>query len=722
LSTTLLTRLPQSALFSAVVAALLAVSVLELQPDPQDKPTHYLKDIYHLLANHNTTHVHTHPFSPPESALWVNSLWTLSLVITLSCSLLAILVQQWARRYIKLTLPRSSTSPHQQARTRAFFDKGIEKLHLQSAVDAMPILLHVALVLFLVGLVIFSLGPNHTVFIVVVSWVGLCTIVYACFTLLPIIRHDSTYYTPLSSPLWFLYTGALSIAFRILGRLTAFNCCNSVAYDRFNVLKDEYEKRFFHGIERVAEEYAQQSSPEVDNRILLWTLQSSRQDCELEQFLELVPNFYGSRLFGNLSSVFETSTRETIADALIGLMARTLSSGLLCQSTKQRRIMICNRAMTEASLPISRRTLGHILYNDWSGLLDSVEFGLLLTKARYSDPFSEYYSQCVVSVIIARVRQRDDRWSELATGQLRIPRSTLEYYLAHGDSILLANCIFISRRTFEAYTKNHGWPCNVYSESGSKTLELISQVSIQQTLPELQDEFCDLWNKLVRCAGSRRSWNISVYTLNPIHKIHCSLHHVSIDAPAAFSTTSVHHSDLLYPQLYPLCTVERNRPTMKPSPGDGPSALQVTSEVQDGVFGPATPRGDKATPWSNDAASSHPFTQTSPHLPGGRAAPHNSVSLALPAHFQFNHPSSSLPTPPIDVLSSPAASTSHTSREMDHTCASSSSYPPPQLDRTGYGTICSHKDVWTPSSALPLKELQRLHQLESAPDEICVQS
>ena len=210
-----LTRLLQSGLFSAVVAAFLAISVQTLQPDPQEKPTFYLENIYQLLADPNRTHVSTvstqsNPpsFSPPKSAVWVNSLWLLSLVITLSCALLALLLQQWMRRYIRLTQPRSA-SPHQRARIRAFFDQGVEVLQLQLVIDTLPILLHVSLLLFLAGLLVFSFGFNYTAFKVVVSWVGLCAVMYAYFTLSPIFRHQSPYYTPLSSPLWLLYTSTI---------------------------------------------------------------------------------------------------------------------------------------------------------------------------------------------------------------------------------------------------------------------------------------------------------------------------------------------------------------------------------------------------------------------------------------------------------------------------------------------------------------------------------
>jgi hypothetical protein len=472
--------------------------------------------------------------------------------------MLAMMSQWWARRYMKVTQPPSANSLHQRARIRAFFHKGVQDLRLQWAVDALPILLHAALVIFLAGLLIFTMRSSQIVFKVVVSWVGLCTTIYACFTLLPIFRLDSPYYTPLSSPLWHIYTGALSVAFRTLRWLTAFNCCNSNIWYRFGCLKDDYHRRFTRGIERVAEECAQKSSPEIDNRILLWTLQSSRQDHELEQFFGGIPNFYGSRLLDNPAAVFKATTCEKMAHALVGLMDRTLSSDLLLQSTKQRRIMICNRAMVESSLLINRQTLGRVLHNDWSGLLDSVEFGLLLRKARYSDPFTGYYSQCVVSVIVARAQQHDERWFELTTGQLRVSRSTLENYLAQGDSMSLANCIFISRRTLEAY-KEHGWNCDVYSRS--KTLESVSRFAVQDTLPELQHEFCDMWNELVRNTGDRRSRNLSIYILKHIRNIYFELHRDTIAVPTAFTnTTPDNDSILLFPSSYPSCMIESHHP------------------------------------------------------------------------------------------------------------------------------------------------------------------
>ncbi|KAH9970238.1 hypothetical protein BGW80DRAFT_1176520, partial [Lactifluus volemus] len=93
-------------LFSAALAALATVSVQDLRPNPQDTSAFYLANIYQLLADTNisrasilATPAQPPPFSPPRSAVLVNSLWFLSLVISLTCALLATMLQQWARRY-----------------------------------------------------------------------------------------------------------------------------------------------------------------------------------------------------------------------------------------------------------------------------------------------------------------------------------------------------------------------------------------------------------------------------------------------------------------------------------------------------------------------------------------------------------------------------------------------------------------------------------------------
>ncbi|KAH9057263.1 hypothetical protein EDB87DRAFT_1793400, partial [Lactarius vividus] len=187
-------------LFSASVASLISVSVQDIRPNPQDTSNFYLANIYQTLANPNGSAISSPlpasppPFFPPNYAIWVNAFLFLSLVISISCALLATLLQQWARRYLKVTQPRYGQ--HKRARIRAFFFEGVEKFLLPWAVEALPTLLHVSLFLFFAGVSVFLWNVNLTIFKSVVPWIGVCISLYGSITLVPISHHDSPYHTP----------------------------------------------------------------------------------------------------------------------------------------------------------------------------------------------------------------------------------------------------------------------------------------------------------------------------------------------------------------------------------------------------------------------------------------------------------------------------------------------------------------------------------------------
>ena len=88
---------------------------------------------------------------------------------------------------------------------RTYFANGLDKLHIPWAVEGLPMLLHFSLFLFFGGLVIYLFNLDQEVFTCVVLWIGLFTMVYGLITLLPLMRQDSPYNTPLSTPAWFLF-------------------------------------------------------------------------------------------------------------------------------------------------------------------------------------------------------------------------------------------------------------------------------------------------------------------------------------------------------------------------------------------------------------------------------------------------------------------------------------------------------------------------------------
>ena len=167
------------------------MTIQDLRPNSQDTSAFYLGNIYEVLADPNVTRssipslAKPPPFSPPISAIWVNSLWFLSFVISIVCALLATSLQQWARRYIRVTQP-ARCSPEKQARMRAFFAHGVDKFGARLVVERLPMLLHLSLFLFFVGLGIFIFNINHTAFSSVIWLIVFFSSVYGLVTLMPI--------------------------------------------------------------------------------------------------------------------------------------------------------------------------------------------------------------------------------------------------------------------------------------------------------------------------------------------------------------------------------------------------------------------------------------------------------------------------------------------------------------------------------------------------------
>ncbi|KAK0185868.1 hypothetical protein F5146DRAFT_1143386 [Armillaria mellea] len=132
-------------------------------------------------------------FVPAITDVWVNGLWFTSLFLSLTTALVAVLVKQWLHHYVALP----SGTPRERSFTRQIRYAGFEKWHVQVIIGLLPVLMHLALAIFLSGLVVF-LHPLQAA----LSWI-ICTgtaVVYAAYVLaaiLPIIFPQCPYRTPL---------------------------------------------------------------------------------------------------------------------------------------------------------------------------------------------------------------------------------------------------------------------------------------------------------------------------------------------------------------------------------------------------------------------------------------------------------------------------------------------------------------------------------------------
>ncbi|KAH9067574.1 hypothetical protein EDB87DRAFT_8437 [Lactarius vividus] len=339
---------------SAAVASLISVSIQDIRPNPQDTSNFYLSNIYQIIADPNRSNISSPlpptppPFIPPNYAVWVNGLWFLSLVISITCALLATLLQQWARRYLKVTQPRYS--PHKRARIRTFFFEGVEKYFLPLAVEALPTLLHVSLFLFFAGLAVFLCNVNLTIFKLALSWIGVCTALYGCVTFMPIFYHDSPYYTPLSILVWQIGVGIQYVVSRFLLSFGLSRLRRHVALRRS---RDHYHK-FFRGMDKAAERTALSSPSGIDNRAITWTFDSLDEDHELERFFAGLPGFRSSKVVDDPLPRLTEEEKKKLSETLIGFFDQP--SSVRRSSIQQSFLM---HMVISSFKPHSKTDIGH---------------------------------------------------------------------------------------------------------------------------------------------------------------------------------------------------------------------------------------------------------------------------------------------------------------------------------------------------------------------------
>jgi hypothetical protein len=501
--------------------------------------------------------------------VWVNALWFLSLVVSLTCALLATLLQQWARRYLKITQPRYSM--HKRARIRAFFSEGVEKCLLPWTVETLPTLLHISLFLFFTGLVVFLCNVNLTIFKLVLSWVGLCTALYGCITWMPIFRHDSPYYTPLSLPAWHIVTG---IPFSIYRFLRWFNLSvrfRYFAYRRFLELEKRCHKLFVQGMQKTAEQTALSSPPDIDTRAFLWTFDCLDEDHELEHFFSGLPGFRSSNVVGDPLPSLAEEEKSKLHSALGGLLDRTFSSDLLPAPVKNRRAMICAKALDPENMPDAFSTLDTILLNyRYSGPLATAAAKILRDWGTKVGENYIYSARFAIALVIATRQTHDNSWYTLASNELGFPEASLRDYAAQGDSLSLIILTYLVRQQF-IHLRKPFWPypIRVFSPGLDETskfnaqdtfllgLDETSKLKARDTSPELQHDFCRLWNQIIHEAQGGDDVDIMVFSiLGRIRHVYLALHQDTDSAPTRFSTsTDDRDSPLWVPSSYPVCNV-----------------------------------------------------------------------------------------------------------------------------------------------------------------------
>ncbi|KZT59303.1 hypothetical protein CALCODRAFT_409607, partial [Calocera cornea HHB12733] len=149
----------QTGLFSAILSAFLVVSWSDLQSDPTQSTSEALAAISQQLVllssgqpMDRSSAYQVPNFVPPWWAVTVNCLWFTALFISLLTAVLAMLLKEWLSAYSD----RVALVPLERVKQRQMRFDGVIKWNVPAIVSLLPLAIHIAVFLFLTGLVVLS--------------------------------------------------------------------------------------------------------------------------------------------------------------------------------------------------------------------------------------------------------------------------------------------------------------------------------------------------------------------------------------------------------------------------------------------------------------------------------------------------------------------------------------------------------------------------------------
>ena len=466
----------KTGLFSATVASFITESYQSLSPDSSDTTNALLTQISQQLVNiSNGTPLTSivpqsnHPFKPTASAVRVNVLWFLSLILSLSCALSATLMQQWARRYQELARRRGAF--HRRARMRAYIFDGINSFGMTRAVATMPTLLHISVFFFFAGLIDFLFPIYATVAYATFGCIGVFALAYAILTVLPNIYLNCPYSTPLSGFTWhgfqfsafgFLWT---ILTIDVLFRNTVSNVLD-VANQRVMIphrlkmwresleMKVKIHRQWFsQSLRRSVEIRAYRAESRVITSALEWTLTILDEEKEIEDFTARVPGFFDSRADPDATSaVLSLMSHQPNTDPIFGSRLCDLleicipGTSLIDDKARKCRMRVCLNCLWHFGRAYNQPGVSQLLPSFvHNSLLPEITRRVQIEE----DSTIRVMGRCVVAVIINKFATDLNSRTILVNDELLSSLSSilgtksydLQFLLLQPGSVALANMI-----------------------------------------------------------------------------------------------------------------------------------------------------------------------------------------------------------------------------------------------------------------------------------------
>lgn len=193
----------KTGLFSAVLTTFIIQSYQLLIPNPLDTTntllSQYLSEQTGALATSLNSSRLTKVMDATPTLVevrWVNGLWFAALVCSLSAGLFSMLAKQWLQ-----ATPDISGSPQHRARQCQRRYNQAQTWHVAAVISALPLLLHVSLLLFFAGLIVLLWSGNLAITVVTFVIVALAYGLYFGSVWLSMVYPDCPYRHPIADQL-----------------------------------------------------------------------------------------------------------------------------------------------------------------------------------------------------------------------------------------------------------------------------------------------------------------------------------------------------------------------------------------------------------------------------------------------------------------------------------------------------------------------------------------
>ena len=467
-------------------------------------------------------------------------------------------------------------------------------MNLPLVVEGLPALIHLAVFLFFAGLIIFLLNVNYSISISVIAWIGLFSMLYTFITFMPMFRPDSPYYTPLSAQVSLISGFLLRLLVGIVYLLYCLSIVAAMVYDflrsrfiivwiticswtrssEYHRLRDWYDSdthRHWYGrvVDRLyrllssivdaishlgdriensgkaAEEITRNRSSEIDLGILDWTISALGEDDALEKFFEVIPGFFNSQMVNDIHRPLPDAFLSKFLDSWGGFVTRNLLSNSISEEIKIRRLVVSMNAIKEICYyDDTERIYSHLSNLRFDQIAPSIQAVQILAPWCTSGDTTMFgLAQYTVAKMLPYVQEHDDRWISCTKDVYGLSERVLREHLSKGDdSVFLAILIHAARHVIR--TEPWKW----------ELLQSISKFNILHTDPGLRNEFCALWNDIVRRARTVPYPHIRI--LSGIRHLYITLHQGTDAAPTSFdASTPPDDPDLENLRVYPLCNI-----------------------------------------------------------------------------------------------------------------------------------------------------------------------